>query len=133
MSIELIPLATCTISLSESYRVSPSMIIADMTDVRFEGERLKASMKGRASADWLEVEPGGYGTVDVRMTLQTDDGALIYVTYRGRIIFETLAAYASPLFHTGDERYVWLNKIQAVGKGNMPSSGSLIYEFYELR
>ena len=39
----------------------------------------------------------------------------------------------TPLFHTGDERYAWLNRIQAVAKGTFTPEGTLIYEMYELR
>lgn len=40
---------------------------------------------------------------------------------------------ASPLFHTGDERYAWLNRIQAVSKGTFTSPGTLVNDMYELR
>jgi len=40
--------------------------------------------------------------------------------------------YAAPLFHTGDERYAWLNRVQAVAKGTFPERGKLVYEIYEL-
>jgi hypothetical protein len=35
------------------------------------------------SGDWLRVMPSGVSRLDVRMTVKTDDGALIYVTYNG--------------------------------------------------
>jgi hypothetical protein len=34
---------------------------------------------------------------------------------------------------TGDERYAWLNKIQAVGKGTINEDLSVDYEWYEIR
>ena len=40
--------------------------------------------------------------------------------------------YAAPLYETGDERYAWLNRIQAVAKGALDGQ-SLTYEIYELR
>ena len=40
--------------------------------------------------------------------------------------------YATPRFETGDERYRWLNRVQAVGKGVLHGS-TLTYELYELR
>jgi hypothetical protein len=40
--------------------------------------------------------------------------------------------YTAPLYETGDERYAWINKIQAVAKGK--TDGQLLeYEIYELR
>ena len=50
----------------------------------------------------------------------------------GRLQFDTMSAYAAPLFHTGDECYVWLNRIQAVSKGTFQPDGTLIYEIFEL-
>ena len=42
--------------------------------------------------------------------------------------------YVAPRFETCDERYLWLNRIQAVGKGTLQEDGlSLYYEWYEVR
>jgi hypothetical protein len=133
MSLELIPLCTLTVSLAPTINVSPSLVIGEVTSARAEGERLQASMKGAAAADWLNVSPEGYGTLDVKLTLETDDGAIVHATYAGRLQFDTMSVYAAPLFHTGDERYLWLNKIQAVSKGAFQPDGTLIYEIFELR
>ncbi len=40
--------------------------------------------------------------------------------------------YSAPLFETGDERYAWLNRIQAVVKGVI-SGTRVTYDIYELR
>jgi hypothetical protein len=45
-------------------------------------------------------------------------------------------AHVAPTFETGDERYAWINGIQAVGKGLLvagPDGARLEYEFYEMR
>ena len=43
-------------------------------------------MLGRAAADWLTLSPDGRtGTLDVRCTLETDDSALIFMYYGGRM------------------------------------------------
>lgn len=133
MSLELVPLCTVTVSLAPTINVSPSLVIGEVTGARVDGERLNASMKGSAAADWLRISPEGYGTLDVKITLETDDGAIVHATYTGRLLFDTMAVYATPLFHTGDERYAWLNRIQAVAKGAFQADGTLIYEMYELR
>jgi hypothetical protein len=39
----------------------------------------------------------------------------------------------SPRFETGDERYAWLNRIQAVRKGTVNEDLSIDYEWYEVR
>jgi hypothetical protein len=133
MTLELVPLFTCTVTLAPTITVSPSLVIGEVTGAVIDGERVKGRMKGNAAADWLRTSPEGYGTLDVKITYETDDGALIHATYSGRLQFDTMAVYAAPLFHTGDERYLWLNRIQAVAKGAFQPDGTLIYEMYELR
>ena len=97
---------------------------------RYEGPRLNASLKGRAAADWAFVEPGGRVLVDARVTLETDDGAIILVTYTGRMDAATGVIHSAMYFETGDERYVWLTRILGVAKGQF-LGGSLHYEVFE--
>lgn len=100
-----------------------------------EGDRLQAKNKGTSGADWLTIGPDGTGTLDVRATMETDDGALVYVYYQGRRDFSQgmdAPLYTAPKFEAGDERYAWLNKIQAVAKGVLDGS-TLTYEIYEVR
>ncbi|MGB8859455.1 MAG: DUF3237 domain-containing protein [Ilumatobacteraceae bacterium] len=132
MTLELLPLCKVTVSLATTINVSPTLMIGEVTAARVEGERFNAVMKGSAAADWLKVSPEGYGTLDVKITYETDDGAIIHATYSGRLQFDTMAVYAAPLFHTGDDRYAWLNRIQAVAKGSFTSPDTLVYEVYEL-
>ncbi|MBA2327760.1 MAG: DUF3237 domain-containing protein [Actinobacteria bacterium] len=140
MTIELVPLMTATINLREPIMLpntpSGTRLIIEVASATFEGDRIRGKQKGVAAADWLTVGPEGTGTLDVRATLETDDGALIYSCYRGRLDVSqpvgSAPIYAAPLYETGDERYAWINKIQAVGKGT--TDGQLLeYEIYELR
>ena len=39
--------------------------------------------------------------------------------------------YSAPLFETGDERYAWLTRIQAVGKSTFDGT-QLEYEMFEV-
>jgi len=133
MSLELIPLCTATVTLAPTINVAPDFVIGEVTGMVVEGERIQATMKGAAAADWLTVSPAGYGTLDVRVTWETHDGAIIHATYSGRLQFDTMTVYATPLFRTGDERYQWLTRIQAVAKGAFQPDGTLVYEMYELR
>lgn len=134
---ELIHFATMTVKLGESFVIKDgpvgTRIVAEVDSVEVEGERIKASMVGKSAADWLTVGPdGSYGTLDVRVTLQTDDDALIYMEYSGRIDLTTGKVISAPLFQTGAESYDWLNRMQAVADGkNTPES--LIYQVYEVR
>jgi Protein of unknown function (DUF3237) len=89
-------------------------------------------MRGNAAADWLRISPDGFGIVDVRVTFETDDGAVIFAHYNGRLHFATMTVHVAPQFHTGDERYAWINSIQAVAKGTFSDERTLVYEMYEL-
>jgi hypothetical protein len=100
---------------------------------RFEGPRLKASVQIPAG-DWITNRADGSYRLDVRLTLRTDDGALILVTYNG--IGQTTSAGASlraaPLFETGDQRYAWLTRLQAVAVGERVGT-DVKYNVYALK
>ena len=137
--LELIPFATMVAELRAPLMLAGTpagtRLIFEVESGSIKGDRINATMKGSANADWLVIGPDGTGTLDVRALAQTDDGALVYIQYFGRV--DTSAGlgapvYATPRFETGDERYAWLNKIQVVGKGFTEGS-TLTYDLYELR
>jgi hypothetical protein len=107
--------------------------IVQVVGGRFEGPRLKASVQTPAG-DWITNRADGSYRLDVRLTLKTDDGAQILVTYNG--IGQATDAGASlriaPLFETGDSRYVWLTRLQAVGVGERVGT-TVTYDIYALR
>jgi len=98
-------------------------------------------------ADWLLVRPDDVWELDVRVTIRTDDGELIYVYYRGILnvpaeIWERItngeevdpSAYyfrTTPIFETGSEKYRWLNRIIAVGVGAL-TPGQVRYKIYQI-
>jgi hypothetical protein len=104
----------------------------------FEGERLRGALLP-GGGDWVIGRSDGSLALDVRLTLKTDDGAPILMTYRGYRHGppEVLARLAKgetidpslyyfriiPLFETADERYGWLNNLIAVGIGERRSDG----------
>jgi hypothetical protein len=112
-------------------------MIFDVTEVRLEGDALNAGMKGQATADWASLGPDGTFQLDVRATLETDDGALILAQYMGRCDLSDPATpgpvYATPRFETGDPRYAWLNKLQAVMKGKVELPTHITYGVYQVR
>ena len=42
-------------------------------------------MVGSAAADWVLIGPERTGSLDIRATLRTDDGATIFVQHYGRL------------------------------------------------
>jgi hypothetical protein len=57
--------------------------IVPQTGGTFTGPEISGKLLGGASADWQIVLPDGTAFADIRYTLQTDDGDLLYVQSRG--------------------------------------------------
>lgn len=106
--------------------------IIGITGGSFSGARLSGRVLP-GGADWQRIRADGVADLDARYTLETHDGALIYVANRGyrhgsSAILEKLAAgeevdpslyymRTTPLFETGDARYAWLNRVICVATG----------------
>ena len=106
--------------------------IIGITGGRFSGERLSGRVLP-GGADWQVIRSDGVADLDARYTLETQDGALIYVRNRGLRhgppeILKRLAAGESvdpslyymrttPRFETSDKRYDWLNRIVCIASG----------------
>jgi hypothetical protein len=110
-----------------------------------EGERLRGEVLA-GGGDWSELGQGADGAaltlVDVRSVWKTHDGAMIYVSYAGRLAIPAAALAEfrdparvellpedsyyfriQPTFETADERYGWLNALVAVGVGRRTAKG----------
>ena len=88
----------------------------------FEGPAIRGEVLP-GGGDWLLLRADGAGELDVRATLRTDDGHLIYTSYRGilRGRPDTPDFYfrTAPFYETASEKYGWLNRIVAVGVGTV--------------
>lgn len=141
MAIELVPLCTLRLQTKPPIMIGAgptgTRLVSEVANGEVQGDRLRGQMEGIAG-DWLLIGPEGTGTIDVRATLRTDDGASIFVQYNGRLDGSRgwrfpMTVYVAPRFETGDERYAWLNRIQAVGKGTINEDLSVDYEWHEVR
>jgi hypothetical protein len=113
---------------------------------KFEGARLSGQIL-EGGSDWQIVRSDRATTLDVRLVLKTDDGALICMTYRGirhgpAGIMDKIdkgeavdpSSYyfrINPLFETAAEKYDWLNRVVAVGIGHRRADGP-IYSIFEV-
>jgi hypothetical protein len=88
-------------------------VVVGVTGGTFEGPQLKGTIKG-PGGDWVTLRPDGSGRLDVRLLLETDDGALILMQYSGIYTDGATRIRSTPLFETGDERYTWLNGLHTV-------------------
>jgi len=91
----------------------------------FEGDRLRGQVLP-GGADWTVKRPDGVVELDLRVTLATDDGALVHMTFEGirddaapgTPYFRTL-----PRFETASPTYSFLNRLLAVGVGETRADG----------
>jgi hypothetical protein len=110
-------------------------LVGPIVNARMEGPELKASQRGTSAADWLLMGSDGTVLVDVRISLRTDDGAFIQVTYDGRALWAdgvgSGPVYSAFRFDTEDERYRWLTSRIVVGRAQVGlTSGT--YELFLL-
>jgi hypothetical protein len=114
--------------------------IVPVTGGDFEGPRLRGRVLP-GGGDWLLLRSDDVLELDLRITLETDDHALIFMTFQGlrhgptdaiaalgrgevvdpaRHYFRTL-----PRFETAAEKYAFLNRVIAVGVGEARPDGAV--------
>lgn len=119
--------------------------IVPLTGGTFIGPELNGTLLPGASADWQTVLPDGTTIGDIRYTLQTDGGDLLYVQSRGvrhgpAAVLARLARGAdvdpreytfrtSTQIQTAAPQLDWLNKGVFVGVGARQPEG-VVYETY---
>jgi hypothetical protein len=106
--------------------------IIAITGGQFTGPKLSGRVLA-GGADWQIIRADGVAYLDARYTLETSDGALIYVRNRGYRhgspeVLERLArgedvdpaSYymrATPWFETAAPKYAWLNRTICIATG----------------
>ncbi len=112
----------------------------------FEGPKLRGTVLP-SGTDWIAVRADGVTTLDVRLVLETDDGAVVGMTYRGlrhgpaEVIEKvnrgepvdpsTYYFRTSVAFETAAEKYAWLNSAIFVGTGDRKPNGP-VYDVFEV-
>jgi hypothetical protein len=149
--LRLEPLFTVEVTLAKPQELGETPLgrrrIIGITGGRFSGARLAGRVLP-GGADWQVIRADGVADLDARYTLETGDGALIYVRNRGyrhgaADVLEKLAAgdavdrssyymRTTPLFETGDARYAWLNRIICVASGARHAA-AVELEVFELK
>ena len=121
--------------------------IATVTGGTFEGEEIRGTVLPSPGGDWLLMRRDGILMLNVRLTLRTDDGHLIYMRYEGmrhgpEWVIEALNKgekvdpnqyyfRSTPWFETASEKYRFLNRIVCVGTGRRDPSGP-VYEVFHI-
>src|ERR1700679_1424221 len=115
-------------------------ITAPITEGHFEGARLRGRVLP-GGGDWTLLRADGVLELDLRVTLETDDGALIHMTSwglrhwpphviaalaRGEAVDPSTYYFSTtPRFETGHPKYVFLNRLVAVSSGNRLAAGPI--------
>ena len=134
--MKLEPLFRAEITLAPAQELGDAPLgrrrIIPITGGTFRGERLSGRVLP-GGADWQIVRADGVAQLEALYTIETSDGALIYVHNFGlrhgppEVLARGAAGEAvdpalyymraTPRFETGDERYRWLNKLVCVATG----------------
>ena len=142
-------LADLSVDLEPAQRVPTP--VGNRTVFIAKGGRIKGpNIAGEilpGGGDWLLTGSDGIGRVEARVTIRTDDNALISFTAGGLIQlppdgFQRLAAgerlpfgetYArtTPKFETSDERYGWISTVVTIGY-NLLSPDHVDYRVYKV-
>jgi Protein of unknown function (DUF3237) len=147
-------LATITIPLKEPETIgqTPEGIKVNWYWSPGEGVVAGPKVTGKVrhiGGDWMTIRRDGVGLMDVRATIETNDGALLFVEYPGyyelgeggyqAFLDGRLPARAStrttPRFHTAHPSYRWLNRTQCIGIGEVATVPRPVYmyDLYALR
>jgi hypothetical protein len=122
--------------------------IVPVTGGAVEGPKLRGEVLPGTAADWLRVDPDGTAHMDVRLTVRTEAGHLVFVHYTGirtgspdalaklnrgeAVPPEDYYFRTAVRFETGAADLDWMNKAIAVGVGQRPPSGP-VYDVYAVR
>jgi Protein of unknown function (DUF3237) len=98
--------------------------------------------------DWALVGPDGWTRLDVRGQCRTDDGAILYFSYRGLVepsepVLQAVANGEATTFEdqyfrisleveTGDRRYAWLTRSALIGRGRISTGPGVAYEVFRI-
>ena len=121
--------------------------IIGITGGKFTGPRFSGRVLP-GGADWQVIRSDGVAYLDARYTLETGDGALIYVNNKGyrhgpAQVIERLARgeevdpalyymRATPWFETSAARYAWLNRTICVASGARRAA-AVELDFFEVK
>ena len=144
-------LMTLYVPTAEAHQVDDALRVVNHPDGWVEGPKIKGKIIP-PSSDTLRNMGNGVFRLDVRLTIQTDDDQIVYVSYNGVShcpkevrdrflrgeLLRTDDCYfiTAPTFETKSERYGWLNGVQAVGKMLELKGGEgahLMYDIFVIR
>jgi len=118
-----------------------------ITGGEVSGPKLRGKMRP-AGGDWLTVRTDGVAVLDVRATMETDDGVLILTAYQGtgdlgeegyqkflrQDLPPVISLRVAPRYWTAHPNYAWLNRLQCLGIGEARlAKNEVVYDIYAVR
>jgi len=121
--------------------------IFTVTSGTFQGDRLRGVVLPQGGGDWLLERADGSARQDVRLILETGDGASVLMTYSGvrhaspevaarlargeRVDASEYYLRTAPFFETASEKYAWLNHLVSIAVGGRTPDG-VAYRVFEV-
>ncbi len=117
-----------------------------VTGGEVSGPRLRGIVRP-VGGDWFILRTDGVGVLDVRATIETHDGALLYVAYSGvadlgeggyeRFLRGEASGVVplrcAPRFQTAHPAYLWINRLQCLSIGQADlERAEVSYDVYAL-
>ena len=139
---------TITINLDRAYFVRPSLYGSErwgayLKDGTVDGPEIKGIVIPNSGADWPMWRQDGVIDFDAKYMLQTDDGAIIYMTNRGYRwgspeVMERMSRReevdpseyymrVSPKFEAPAGKYEWMSRYVFVGVAEKTPAGNAIH------
>jgi len=123
------PLMSLRLNTAPTQNIGPgphgTRVTFPITGGEFEGDRLRGTVLPGGD-DWTVKRADGVIDLDLRITLQTDDGALIHMTFEGiRDDSAPGGPYfrTTPRFETASPKYAFLNQMLAIETAELRADG----------
>jgi hypothetical protein len=126
---------------------NPRVQFWQMTSATLEGPKLRAT-SAMPGTDWFTPFGDGYGRPHVRLPFHTDDGALIFLEYRGivhatpefvRAVEEDRATdwhdqymRMALSFDTMSDQYAWLTQSLFLARGRLRGAKDIEYDVFRV-
>lgn len=126
---------------------TPTLLVFNVLAATLEGPRIRGKVVA-PSGDWIRVQPNGNWRLDVRLTIETHDGAIVYCQYTGLLRMDPGLAEriqsgeaidgsdmyfrSTPYFETASPTYAWMNDIVCVGRMRSFGAGRAQYDVFQL-
>ena len=142
MDTRLLMMLQVTVAGPQKIGVGPhgTRLTAPIVEGHFAGPRLRGRVLP-GGGDWTLLRADGVLELDVRVTLETDDGALIHMASlglrhgspdviaalaRGETVDPSTYYFRTlPRFETGHPKYEFLNRLLAVASGDRRPNGPI--------